>query len=344
MSLQSPTSLVLAALLLVGCDTSEPANASTGEPRHKQTIRIGTWNIEHFGQRDKFQDRPDSPPNRTPEQIEGVAEFLAGMDVDVLALQEIGGPEPLQNLLEHLDADYRFCLGTTGLYGETRISVGFLWNSSRVELVQCEEMADFPRKVGDLSVFHRKPVNAVFRVIAGGAKGMDFRAITVHLKASRGTKNENKRKAEVTVLRDYITRLLASAGEDQDIVVLGDFNHTYGAPAHEVFAADGFVEYATGFSSDAPSPTIVWFDEPIDHIALTDGIRMDLIEGSYRRHNQQGEYTPEAKDQITEIEKAWRVNYSDHYPVTVDLDATVDRDPRATFQPPKKTLPILSAK
>lgn len=338
------SALLLVVSVLFGCDTTEPANADTGTARAKQTVRIGTWNLEHFGQRDKFQNRADAPPNRTPEQIKGVAEFVAGMNVDVLALQEIGGPEPLQKLLEYLGSDYRFCLGTTGLYGKTRISVGFLWNASRVELVQCEEMADFPSKVGDLSIFHRKPVNAVFRVTAGDAKGMDFRAITVHLKASRGTKNENKRKAEVTVLRDYIAKLRATGGEDQDIVVLGDFNHTYDAPAHKVFAADGLVEYVTTKPSDTPSPTIVWFDEPIDHIALTEGIREELISGTYRRHNQKGEYTPATKDKITEIEKVWRVNYSDHYPVTIDFDATVDRDTTATFRPAEKTLEPLRAK
>ena len=106
-------------LFLVSCCAPAPGPVT---PK----LRIGTWNIEHFGQRDKFQDREGAPKNRTPAEVKAVAEFIAGMDVDVLALQEIGGAEPMQALLAHLPGDYRFSIGTTGVYGETRISVGFL--------------------------------------------------------------------------------------------------------------------------------------------------------------------------------------------------------------------------
>ncbi len=345
--------LALAFLIIpcVGCDTTpDPDTGTTGSETNNsgeasakiEKIRIGTWNLEHFGQRDKFQDRANAPKNRTPEQVKAIAKFITDMAVDVLALQEIGGPEPLQDLLHHLGGDYRFVLGTTGIYGETRISVGFLWNSKRVELLQCEEMADFPRKVGALSVFHRKPVNAVFRVVGGG---MDFRAITVHLKASRGSKNEAKRKAEVTVLREYIAKLQESDGEDADIVVLGDFNHTFGAPAHDAFVSDDLVVYAKAEGTAAIlSPTIVWFDEPIDQIALTKGVRDEVVPASLSIHNQHGEYTEASKDKITPIELQWRVNYSDHYPVTIDLSAGVDNDPKATFAKPGHSLPVVGAR
>jgi endonuclease/exonuclease/phosphatase family metal-dependent hydrolase len=342
----------LALAFLLGCDakptpdaaaTSSKPAVSAQDPAQKiNTIRVGTWNLEHFGQRDKFQDRKDAPKNRTPEQVKAVAKFIADMAVDVLAVQEIGGPEPLRALLGHLGGAYRFALGTTGIYGETRISVGFLWNRERVELVQCEEMADFPRKIGELAVFHRKPVNAVFRVVGGG---MDFRAIVVHLKASRGKKNEAKRTAEVTYLRKYIATLQAKDGEDQDILVLGDFNHTYDAPAHQAFVADDLVRYAKAAApSKIPTPTIVWFDEPIDQIALTKGVRDEVVKASYRIHNQKGQYSAAAKGKITPIELEWRVNYSDHYPVTIDLSARVDGDPGATFTKPGHSLPTVGAK
>jgi endonuclease/exonuclease/phosphatase family metal-dependent hydrolase len=357
----------LALTLLIGCDAKPTPNAAAtganppvpaqkpGAPAQRpaqgpaqrpaqrtDTIRVGTWNLEHFGQRDKFQDRKDAPKNRTPEQIKAVAKFIADMAVDVLAVQEIGGPEPLRALLGHLGGAYRFALGTTGIYGETRISVGFLWNRERVELVQCEEMTEFPRKIGELAVFHRKPVNAVFRVVGGG---MDFRAIVVHFKASRGKKNEAKRTAEVTYLRKYIATLQAKDGEDQDILVLGDFNHTYDAPAHKAFVADDLVRYAKAAApSKIPTPTIVWFDEPIDQIALTKGVRDEVVKGSYRIHNQKGHYSAAAKGKITPIELEWRVNYSDHYPVTIDLSARVDGDPGATFTKPGHSLPTVGAK
>ena len=314
-----------------GGGAATPTPSRTAKPAAAAKIRLGTWNIEHLGSRTMFQNRPDAPPDRTPAQWEQVAAFIAQMQVDVLAVQEIFNPASLQRLLTHLGDDYRFVLGTTGVYGETRISVGFLWNHTRVQLLHCGEMSDFPSKVGDLSVYHRKPVNAAFRVILpDGSKGLDFRAITVHMKASRGTKNENKRSAEARILVDYIHKLAQDSGEDQDIVVLGDFNHTYGAPACQVFTAGDVLQYTRPAQGVALQPTIVWFDEPIDHIALSQNIRAALLPDSYRVHNQLVDWELSG-DALTASKAAWRTTYSDHFPVTVELQSGRDLDPDATL-------------
>lgn len=320
---------LLSCLVLTQCETAlDPAPS---------TIRIGTWNIEHFGSRTAFQNRPGSPPDRTAAEVEKVAAFITGMKVDVLALQEISNPAALQHLLGHLGEDYRFVLGTTGVFGNTRISVGFLWNHRRVELLQCGEMSDWPSKVGDLSVFHRKPVNAAFRVI--GDKGFDFRAITVHLKASRGSKNQRKRCAEVKLIAEYIKKLAADTGEDQDIVVLGDFNHAFGAPACKEFTADKAVQYIRAIDPAKLSPTIVWpqLSDPIDHIALAGSMAEELIEGSRRVHNQQVDWQLKG-EALTASKAVWRQAYSDHFPVTIDLRADRDLDPNAKFTPAGKSL------
>jgi len=316
----------------------QPKAVTTKAPASK--IRVGTWNIEHLGSRTKFQNRPDAPPDRTAEQLEQVAKFIAGMGVDVLAVQEIFNPAALQRLLTHLGDDYRFVLGTTGVYGDTRISVGFLWNRARVELLHCGEMSDFPRKVGDLAVFHRKPVNAGFRaILADGSKGMDFRAITVHLKASRGTKNENKRSTEARILVDYIRKLAQDPAEDKDIVVLGDFNHTYGAPACQVFTAQDVLHYVRPSGQAPLKPTIVWFDEPIDHIALSQGIRAALLPDSHRVHSQLVDWSLDG-DALAASKAVWRTTYSDHFPVTIELQSARDLDPDATLTPAGESLQI----
>jgi endonuclease/exonuclease/phosphatase family metal-dependent hydrolase len=304
------------------------------------TIRLGTWNIEHFGSRSKFQNRSDSPPDRTPAEFAKVAEFIKQMQTDVLALQEIDSPAILHQLLQHLGDDYRFALGTTGVYGKTRISVGFLWNRQRVQLLHCEEMSQFPSKVGDLTVFHRKPVNAAFRAIhPDGRPGFDFRAITVHLKASTGDKNERKRSTEAKVLSEYLRKLAQDPEEDQDIVVLGDFNHTYGAPACKEFTSNDLVEYVRPANNGAMAPTIVWFDEPIDHIALTKGIRDHVQANSHRIHNQEVDWKLKG-DALTASKALWRQTYSDHFPVSVELQSGTDLDPNAKFSSAGKSLQI----
>ncbi|MEE2885934.1 MAG: endonuclease/exonuclease/phosphatase family protein [Planctomycetota bacterium] len=320
--------------------TGATSAGTSKQPNAAAKIRIGTWNIEHLGSRSKFQNRAGAPPDRTPAEVAQVASFIEQMAVDVLAVQEIANPAALQRLLKHLAGSYRFALGTTGVYDDTRISVGFLWNSTRVKLLHCGEMTEFPRKVGDLSVFHRKPVNATFRTVhADGSPGFDFRAITVHLKASQGSKNERKRSTETKILADYLRELASDSEEDQDVVVLGDFNHTYGAPACEVFTAEDLVQYAYPGGDRKLVPTIVWFDEPIDHIALTKGIRDEVVAGSLRVHNQLVDWSLQGAA-LTASKAAWRTVYSDHFPVTLDLQSGRDLDPNAQFASAGQALEI----
>lgn len=291
-------------------------------------IRLGTWNLEHFGHR---------KPARTAKQIETTGAFIRSMAVDVLAVQEIDSDKALRRLCRAIGPDWRFVLGRTGGFRDDpgRIAVGFAWNDSRVELLSAEDCVQLPSKVphsefGELPIFHRKPVSAAFRARQGGR--VDFRAITVHLKASRGGKNEAKRSAEVTELRRYIDSLLASSSEDRDIIVLGDFNHTYGAPPCRVFEDSDAVDYLRAASEGAPPRTIVHFEDPIDHIACTPGVRDDLRQPHLTVHG----------DVAAQDLKAWRANYSDHIPVTVDLQNSVDRDPDATFlrPPAARGIPI----
>lgn len=279
-------------------------------------VRVGTWNLEHFGNR---------KPPRTAAQIEMLGAFIRSLRVDVLAVQEVNGAEPLETLCAEIGPSWRFVVGSTGGFrGEpTRIAVGFLWNDATVELVHAEDMLHLPSQAGEISIFHRKPVNAVFRA-RGTRPGIDFRAITVHLKASRGPKNEAKRSAEVAALAEYLETLRKTAGEDDDVFVLGDFNHTYAAPAHEKFTEDRSIRYLRP-ASGSPR-TIVHFPEPIDHVAVTTGMA-DVLSGAH--------VTVHADVADQDLD-AWRATYSDHIPVTVDLRAGPDQDPDATFTPPRE--------
>ena len=282
----------------------------------QETLRVGSWNLEHFGER-------DNPGPRKPQDYKAIAEKIREIGVDVLGVQEIRTLSAIERLRTQLGDHWSYVLGTTGTFSNNsgQIAVGFLWNRNRVELVQAEELLQLPSKVNELSTFHRKPVDAVFRARGGG---VDFRAIVVHFKASRGAKNEAKRKAETAALRAYVQGLYAKEGEDRDIVVLGDFNHTYGAPAHKVMTKGGFFEYLKAPGSPR---TIVHFPEPIDHAAITKGLREDLVAKRLTVHVDQAEKDLEA----------WRAVYSDHIPVSFELQAESDRDPDATFTPAGKT-------
>lgn len=307
-------------------------------------IRVGTWNLEFFG------NRRDAP--RSDADIATVAGFIRGLGVDVLAVQEVGTPEALAKLARSLGPRWSTVLGTTGMWrdGSGGQRVGFVWNDERVALLHAEELLDLPREVEDAAVgripiFHRVPVCAVFRARTGG---LDFRAVTVHLKADvrreieahgRDETSTRKRVAEVTALGEALRRMLARADEDQDVLVLGDFNHVLArdratAPADAKAVADlrvPLLAHLPGFTRIAPAdprPTIRWFTDAIDHVVVGAGLREEVLAATVKVHLPTGSREP------TEVElEAWQKVHSDHFPVTIDLDASVDRDPNAIFAP-----------
>lgn len=277
-------------------------------------IRVGTWNIENLGKR---------KPARSDEDMAAVAAFIKEIGADVLALQEINGPAPLKRLMKALGEDYEFVLGTTGTFKTGQIGVGFLWNTKRVELLQAEELLDLPSKTeADDWIFHRKPVIGTFKT---KATGFDFRAVVVHLKAGRlntGTRwqtNVTKRSAEVAKLAERLEGLLSKEGEDQDLLILGDFNHDPSYPSYKALAKRfEYLKPATKHRS------ITYFDEQIDHVAVAKGLKEEVVAGSLKIWFERHDKDP----------KAYKARYSDHIPLTVDLDASKDRDPEATFQKP----------
>ena len=311
----APWVAALLALTLPHVAVAQPAPTETSAGDH--VVRVGTWNLEHFGARPGLGER-------TPAQMDAIAAYLRDLEVDVLAVQEIRTREALDGLTQRLGPTWKYVLGTSGGFrdGSGGIRLGFLWNSAAVELVQAEELLQLPSEVDSFPIFHRKPISAVFRARGGGT---DFRAITVHLKAnSRGRQNQKniaKRVRETGALRAWLKELVAREGEDKDILVLGDFNHTYDAPAHHTFREGGFLRYLK--PAHGTPRTIVHFEAPIDHVAVLPGIRRDLATGHVVVHHEQADRDLEA----------WRATYSDHIPVTVDLRAGPDADPEATFAP-----------
>ncbi|MHC4513006.1 MAG: endonuclease/exonuclease/phosphatase family protein [Planctomycetota bacterium] len=299
--------------------TTRPAAAAPG----RDCIRVGTWNLEQFGFRE---------PLRTEADYQKIAAFIVRIGVDVLAVQEVNGAPPLRRLRRHLGKDWQFAVGKSGGFRgqDTRISVGFLWNTRRVKLRQCEEMLEFERRSGGQPIFHRLPVCAVFQARRrDGTAGLDFRILTTHMKAGRGTRNEQKRRGEVMGIKKFLQALRETANEDQDILVVGDFNHTYGAPGHQEFIKDKAVRYLRGKTD---TPTILHFDDPIDQIAVCPGLEEEVVRGSFRVHTT---LLDSGLDR-----DSWRASYSDHFPVTVDLSASRDRDPGAWFTAPAHPLGV----
>ncbi|MEZ5965312.1 MAG: endonuclease/exonuclease/phosphatase family protein [Planctomycetota bacterium] len=317
------------------------ASLASQAPQH---VRVGSWNLEFFG------NRRNEP--RSDADIAEVGHYIGELGVDVLAVQEVGTPQALQKLVGSLGPRWQFVLGSTGMWrdGSGGQRLGFLWNDARVELLQAEELLDLPREAEDpqtgrLPIFHRVPLCAAFRARNGG---LDFRAVTVHLKADnrsdldkhqRDEMSTRKRAAEMRALGRALTAMLAKPGEDQDLVLLGDFNHVFARERSSETPDETKVRYDLRVSllSDLPGfvrlppatprPTIRYFPESIDHVVVSAGLREEALPATVAVH---GPF--ETSRQPTEAElDAWQKAYSDHFPLTLDLDAAEDRDPDATF-------------
>lgn len=276
-------------------------------------LRIGAWNLEFYGQR--------NDPPRTDADRDAIAAKVRELGVDVLAVGEIDGRDALEDLAGRIGPEWRSVLGTTGIIGDSpvrQLGVGFLWDSSSLELVDAGEFTALPRYEDGLPVYHRVPVTAAFRARDGGP---DFRLVAVHLKAGMKPNDSRKRTIELEGLRGRLEAMLEVEGEDGDVIVLGDFNHDTVAPEARVFGEGGFATYPRGVGR-----TIIHFDEQIDHIVPLAGFdEVDMA--SFRIHNEAMAAPGE-----------WRDGYSDHFPVTIDLRAVADDDPGSRFAPADSAL------
>jgi endonuclease/exonuclease/phosphatase family metal-dependent hydrolase len=117
---------------------------------------------------------------------------------------------------------------------------------------------------------------------------------------------------------------VADPDEDNDIVVLGDFNHCHTAPKAEILSNGAFGNFLSGSKG---GQSIIHFDRQIDHIVPL-GTFEEIDTRSFRVHSEG------LRDK-----NAWRDRYSDHFPVTATLEAVRDDDPKARFTAPRNRLP-----
>jgi endonuclease/exonuclease/phosphatase family metal-dependent hydrolase len=285
-------------------DTAEQAAVSS--PGLKP-LRLGAWNLEYLGRR--------NDPPRTDEDMQAIADYIRDLGVQVLAVCEINGEKPLNDLVKRIGPDWKFVLGTSGRLGqEGQVAPGILWDDSRVEMLGAGELSELATRVSSGLVFHRQPVVGAFRDRAGGP---DFRVVSVHFKAGRTPEDFERREAEARALSGYLQKLVADSGEDNDIVVMGDFNHDPSAAESGAWKEKAFAKFLTGRGR-----SIIHFDRQIDH-AVPLGTFEEVKEASFTVHNNEGLRDP----------KKWRNTYSDHFAVTVDLEAVPDDDPAARLSP-----------
>ncbi|MEU3269596.1 endonuclease/exonuclease/phosphatase family protein [Saccharomonospora sp. NPDC006951] len=202
-------------------------------------VAIGTWNLENL-----FRPGTAAGP-RTTEAYEAKLRTLAGtigdLAPDVLAVQEVGQPEALGDLVERLDGTWHTELAEPDSRG---IRVGFV---SRLRLSAPRQVSKYPEPLpavqvdddGDTTDRMGRP--ALHCTVSAGDR--DLELVCCHLKSkllsfpggrfSPRDEDERaryavyalgRRAAEAATVRALATALLGGDGRQRRLVVLGDLN------------------------------------------------------------------------------------------------------------------------
>ncbi|GHC64563.1 endonuclease/exonuclease/phosphatase family protein [Streptomyces flavofungini] len=211
---------------------------------------LGTWNLENLYR----PGGPFGPSDKAAYEakLTALAETVRALDPSLLGVQEVGDPAALGDLAGMLDGRWRAAVSE---HADSRgIRVGFL---SRLDLEVLADVEAFPAKL--------RPVQGDDAGTRVGTTGRGLfavrivtRAITVdaavcHLKSKLLTypggrfqpRDEGerarvgayalyRRTAEAATLRALADRLLGGAGQDRDVVVLGDLNDEVAAATTQI--------------------------------------------------------------------------------------------------------------
>jgi endonuclease/exonuclease/phosphatase family metal-dependent hydrolase len=244
---------------------------------------VGTWNIRWFA-------RGCSPNESCPENetdVDWLACSIAWMNVDVLAVQEIltssSDATQLAALLQKLNAlskgswqsDLQQCGGTGSQH------VGFLWNASRVNLTERNDVWDLnPNSSGPTNACAGSLRPGRYARVAAVNGGADFNTISVHLDSGVGDRDYQNRRKSIEALAGIEIDGKPLAEIDIDTIIIGDFN-TMGRQEQPAITAEQEIqtlqqELEFGFQRVAPSPPCTeYFDNKggvLDHIVVSAGM------------------------------------------------------------------------
>jgi endonuclease/exonuclease/phosphatase family metal-dependent hydrolase len=230
-------------------------------------MRVGTWNLENLFRPGEGSGSP--PDDATYDaKLTSLAGVVDGLAVDVLAVQEVGSPGALDDLVRRLEGSWHSALATPDARG---IRVGVL---SRTPLSELHEIARFPHLMVSVQVddagttldsLGRPALVARVRV-----QGVDVDVVSVHLKSkllsfpggrfSPRDEDEraryavyalHRRAAEAAGVRVHVTGLLADQGRTRVLVVAGDLNDVPTAATTQILLGPPGSEIGTG-GFDAP--------------------------------------------------------------------------------------------
>jgi endonuclease/exonuclease/phosphatase family metal-dependent hydrolase len=234
------------------------------------TFTVTTWNLENL-----FRNGHEFGP-RTAEdyaaKLDSLAQTILSLDPDVLAVQEVGGPDPLADLLALLEDRYPHSLLST--HPDPRgIRVGFV---SKLAIESSEEITAFPQngltKVSSVDGHgHLQEISSFGRgalcICVRPLPDWPINLLNAHLKSKLLTfqtasgqprftpRDENervqaaglallRRTAEAVALRAKANELIEGNAQNA-LIVLGDLNDGTSAATTQILQGPGGSEIDT---------------------------------------------------------------------------------------------------
>ena len=253
-------------------------------------LTIGTFNIKWLG--DGENDRTP----RTDEEVKLIAECIRDTKADVLALQEIESDGALARLTKWLP-DFKYIVSDRG--GAQRVA--FLYRSS----LQVAKVAEFD----ELAISSGLRPGLIVDCRVGA---FDVRLMAVHFKATSSYDNTeekrlrsyNIRREQAAMVNTWFNKLLAD-GQEDDIIVMGDFNDNPvddATPTLAELEANASFRFLTGELASCKNAK--WTS--IDHIAVSPAVYSMVDPASVGTYSLYHRYKREVAERI-----------SDHCPVLV---------------------------
>jgi len=179
------------------------------------TIEIGTFNLKWFSDRD-WSTCPFAEEHnpRSEDDVAALAAFIDGLDIEVLALQEIESAAALDHLLSYMPpGKYRYVISRQP---DTCQYVAVLYQAREVTVDYVGEI--------DTSMGHWGLRDSL--VVSGKIlpDGFDFTLVVVHLKAFSGQESRRTRRRQLELLGEWVANYLRDPSSDKDLILAGDFN------------------------------------------------------------------------------------------------------------------------
>ena len=204
-------------------------------------VSVGTWNVENlFRPGGPFGPKTQQAYDDKLQALKAVIDRLAP---DVLAVQEVGEPAALDELVAKLDGQWHTALAT--VFDQVHpIRVGFI---SRFPLANPQDVNAFPAPLrpvqsGDANANSQGAMGRGALHVTVDAHGTQIDLISCHLKskllqfpggfqpadegerARFGAYALYRRAAQATTVRAFADGLLQNQGDQRAVIVLGDLN------------------------------------------------------------------------------------------------------------------------